>query len=82
MYAIRSYYAWGQSEPAAANPASAKQQALQAYAEGKRAFGEGHFEEALSSFRSSYAALASPNSHLMIGKSLAEMGRLVDAYES
>jgi hypothetical protein len=43
-------------------------------------FQEGAAAEALSEFERSYGAVKSPNSHLMIGKAMIDLGRYVDAH--
>jgi hypothetical protein len=58
-----------------------KADAKKKYDEGKQAFDEKRFDVALERFRESYEALASPNSHLMIARALAELGRKGEAYE-
>jgi hypothetical protein len=74
------------TQPAAGDAGAAapepKSEALDAYKRGKQAFAAGRFEQALASFRLSYDKLPSPNSHLMIGKSLVELGRIVEAHQS
>jgi len=50
------------------------------YVEAKKAYDAGEFATALPQFRASYDVVASPNSHLMVVKSLVGLGRLVDAY--
>jgi len=54
--------------------------ARSAYVTAKKAYDQGKYDEALSGFQSSYDAVASPNSHMMIAKTLRSMGRLADAY--
>jgi len=44
-------------------------------------FDAGRYEEAITAFRASYDIVASPNSRLMVARSLRELGRLDDAYQ-
>jgi hypothetical protein len=46
----------------------------------KNALGQKKLDQALEGFRKSYAIVASPNSRLMIGRTLAQLGRRADAY--
>jgi hypothetical protein len=62
--------------------AEQKDQASQAFREGRAAFDERRFSDALSGFRTSYDVVASPNAHLMIAHSLRELGRHPEAYEA
>jgi len=50
------------------------------YRAGADAFEAQKLPEALALFRESYAIVASPNSHLMIARVLAKMGKNADAY--
>lgn len=43
-------------------------------------FEHGRYEEAITAFRASQALVASPNSRLMIGRCLRELGRKAEAY--
>jgi hypothetical protein len=52
------------------------------YIDAKKAFDAGDFESAARGFRASYDVVASPNSHLMLAKSLEQLGRLSDAYRA
>src|SRR5437868_6707717 len=51
------------------------------YLEGAKLYEEGKFSEALASFQSSYDIVASPNSHLMIARSLRQKGDLAAAFD-
>ncbi len=51
------------------------------YKKAKKAFDKKNFEEALAGFRDSYGTVASPNSHLMVARTLVELGRTVEAYQ-
>lgn len=56
------------------------QGATAAYTTGMASFRDGKFEEALQAFQVSYGIVASPNSHFMVVRSLAALGRNADAY--
>jgi hypothetical protein len=58
-----------------------KEAATGHFDEGMRLYDDEKFEEALAAFRASYEAVASPNSHLQIARSLAKLERPDDAYE-
>lgn len=55
--------------------------ATQYYKAGTAAFGKKDFEAALEAFRNSYGVVKSPNSRLMVVRSLYELGRYQEAYE-
>jgi hypothetical protein len=61
--------------------AAEKQSATADYRAGMKAFEEKKTEAALELFRKSYATVASPNSGLMIARSLVELGRLSEGYQ-
>jgi hypothetical protein len=67
--------------PASVDSATSEQssQASDKYRAGTEAFEAGHFDEALALFRASYETVASPNSHLMIARTLSKMGKHRDA---
>jgi hypothetical protein len=50
------------------------------YRTGMTQFQEEKFAEALETFKQSYDAVASPNSHLMIARTLSKMGKVAAAY--
>ncbi len=56
-----------------------KEKALKQYRKAKKKFDARKFDEALAGFQESYATFASPNSHLMVARTLAELGRHFDA---
>jgi hypothetical protein len=56
-----------------------KQAATEAFKAGIEASGAGEHDKALEAFRRSYDAVASPNSHLMVARSLMRLGRLLEA---
>jgi len=58
-----------------------KQAAQTAFMDGMKAQKAGKKEDALQKFKDSYNAVASPNSHLMVARTLVELGRLTEAYE-
>ncbi len=57
-----------------------KSAAQKAFIAGSKAAGKGDHEAALASFRESYNAVASPNSHLMVARELVALNRLEEAY--
>ncbi len=57
-----------------------KQDASALYKAGKAAFDNNRLDEALAKFRESYRIVASPNSRLMISRTLGKLGKNVDAY--
>jgi hypothetical protein len=54
--------------------------ASEKYRAGMELFGAQKYADALEVFRKSYDVVASPNTHLMIGRTLSRMGKLADAY--
>jgi len=58
-----------------------KAEAQKAFDDAMTAFGEKRFGDAADGFRASYELLPSPNSRLMIVRSLGELGQKADAYE-
>src|SRR5688572_1019616 len=75
----RSAFAAGVSPLTASAQERRKAQAR--YEEGAKLFEAKRFPEALKAFQESYDIVASPNSHLMIARSLRDSGKLVAAYE-
>jgi len=59
---------------------SQKTTATEHFEDGMSLFDEEKYDEALAAFRASYEAVASPNSHLLVARSLARLGRSDDAY--
>lgn len=57
-----------------------KAAAGKAFEEGLKLSKAGKHDEALASFRASYGAVASPNSHMMVARELVELGKLGEAY--
>lgn len=60
--------------------AAQKKTASEHYAAGLKASRSGDNEQALKEFRASYDTVASPNSHLMVGRALEALGRKGEAY--
>ncbi|MCA9592495.1 MAG: hypothetical protein KC776_04265 [Myxococcales bacterium] len=60
--------------------AEQKSTAQKAFIAGAKAAEKGDHEAALASFRESYGAVASPNSHLMVARELVALNRLEEAY--
>src|SRR5262245_7303945 len=58
-----------------------KRRAQDAYDGAMKSFDQDDYESALRGFQSSYQAVKSPNSHFMIARSLARLGRNVEAYK-
>jgi hypothetical protein len=59
--------------------AQEKRDAKAGYAEGKKAFVAGDYNAALAAFQGSYGAVASPNTRLMIARSLTQLHRYAEA---
>lgn len=57
-----------------------KARAQDLYKSGAMSFEFRRWEEALGKFRASYAVVRSPNTHLMISRSLIELGQKLEAY--
>jgi hypothetical protein len=57
-----------------------KKAAQDGFKKGASAQKKGQHEEALAAFKESYQAVASPNTHLMMARSLVELNRLEEAY--
>lgn len=64
---------------AQANPVE-KKAAQARYNEGAGLFARARYDEALESFKASYAVVASPNSQLMIARCLIELDKPLEAY--
>jgi hypothetical protein len=71
--------AWAQATAATPSPAAVKE-ATAHFQKGTDLFNAKKLDEALTEFRASYAAVASPNSHLYIARSLAQLGKAREAY--
>src|SRR5262245_1804386 len=61
--------------------AADKKAAQQKFETGVKLFKLHRYKDALGVFRSSYDVVASPATHLMIGKTLKELGQLVEAFD-
>lgn len=66
--------------PAVAS-AQEKEQARAFFQTAMEAHADKRFDDALKGFRDSYDKVASPNTHLMIARTLSSMGRNVEAYQ-
>lgn len=66
--------------PVSAAPPDARAVAQKVYQEGAAHYKAGHMLEALAAFKASYDMVPSPNSHLMIARTLRDRGDLVDAF--
>lgn len=58
-----------------------KRRAQELYDGAMKSFDQDDYESALRGFQSSYQAVKSPNSHFMVARSLARLGRNVEAYK-
>jgi hypothetical protein len=58
-----------------------KRRAQELYDSAMKAFDADDYDGALRGFQSSYEAVKSPNSHFMVARSLARLGRNVEAYK-
>jgi hypothetical protein len=58
-----------------------KKRAQTRYEDGAKMFEARRFSDALKAFQDSYRIVASPNSHLMVARSMRELGQLALAYE-
>lgn len=59
--------------------AEAKRDAKAGYVQGREAFVAGDYDAALAAFQGSYGAVASPNTRLMIARSLTQLHRYAEA---
>jgi hypothetical protein len=71
---------WAQGATVETASSEQKKTAQEKFGEGMAAQKKGDHEAALTAFRASYDAVASPNSHLMVARELAELGRSDEAY--
>jgi hypothetical protein len=58
-----------------------KRRAQELYDGAMKSFDQDDYDNALRGFQGSYAAVKSPNSHFMVARSLARLGRNVEAYK-
>lgn len=78
---LLSSAAFGAGVPVDQATSEQKQQANDAYKEGRASYDKRQFVDALRSFRASYDIVASPNTHLLIAHTLRELGRNAEAYD-
>jgi len=73
---------WASAQGASPESATAEQKstAQKAFEKGMKAAKAKKHDEALTAFKESYGAVASPNSHLMVARELVELGRLEEAW--
>ncbi len=72
--------AWAEGLPVEQATPKQADAAQVAFARADRLFDVQRYEEALAAYRESYAIVASPNSLLMVARSLQELGRLDEAH--
>jgi hypothetical protein len=77
MVAVPQNALAGEAQGAARDQRAGAQKTFEA---GTKLYDGRHFEEALAAFRASYQIVASPNSRLMVARSLRELGRNAEAY--
>ena len=77
---LLSSYASAQGADLTSASDADKATASEHYTQGMAAFEAGDAAAALTQFEQSYQAVRSPNSHLMVGKALIDLGRYVDAH--
>lgn len=73
--------AWAQSDLASASD-EAKAKASAHYTQGMASYQAGDTAAALAEFELSYQTVNSPNSHLMVAKSLIDLGRYAEAHRA
>jgi hypothetical protein len=79
-FLLTFFFGYGTASGAPRAGDSAKEVAQKVYVQGVDHYKAGRLLEALAAFRASYDMVPSPNSHLMIARSLREHGELVEAY--
>jgi hypothetical protein len=79
-FLLISFSWFGTASGAPRSGDNAKEIAQKVYVQGVDHYKAGRLLEALAAFRASYDMVPSPNSHLMIARSLREKGELVEAY--
>lgn len=82
LLALASAPAIASAAGAPVNQATAaqKKEAQARFKAGMKAAESGDKEQALAEYQASYGSVASPNSHLLIARTLAELGRFDEAY--
>lgn len=73
--------AWAAGKPVEQASEAERKEAGELYTGAMADFDHDRYEPALKGFRESYDIVRSPNSHFMIARSLARLGRNVEAYE-
>ncbi len=73
--------AWAAGNTVEGASVEQRKEAGNLYAAAMADFGADRYEAALRGFRESYAIVKSPNSHFMIARTLAKLGRNAEAYE-
>jgi hypothetical protein len=73
---------WAAGAPVSSATRAQKKTASEHFLAGMKASKAGDPTQALSEFQASYDAVASPNSHLMVARTLATLGRLGQAYDA
>ena len=81
LLALTAPPAFGASKEVAAATPAEKSEASNLYAAAMADFEKDALDNALKGFRDSYGVVKSPNSHFMIARTLARLGRNVEAYE-
>jgi hypothetical protein len=72
---------WSQGAAPESATTPQKMEARLSFSKGMKSFNAKKFDEALTHFKTSYGAVASPNSHLMIARTIKNMGQRLDAYQ-
>src|SRR5262245_29068242 len=73
--------AWGEGDLESASD-EAKAKASAHYTQGMASYQAGDTAAALAEFELSYQTVRSPNSHLMVAKSLIDLGRYAEAHRA
>jgi hypothetical protein len=78
---LLTFFSWFDTASGAPRPGDkAKEIAQKVYVQGVDHYKAGRLLEALAAFRASYDMVPSPNSHLMIARTLRDHGEWIDAY--
>ncbi|MBW2458687.1 MAG: hypothetical protein JRI68_29585 [Deltaproteobacteria bacterium] len=78
--AVAPTVAWSQGMAPESADETQKAEARKYFMSAMEAWNDKRFEEALENFRSSYGIVASPNSHLMVVRTLVSLSRNAEAY--